>query len=381
MTRPPPAVYTLLHAWYGHALPTLAPTPRRWLATLVCAVLEAGACTQPALATAVARLGLTTAHNESQQVTIRRWLSDPRVTYTTAYAPLVRQLLAPWSTRVLTLIIDATPLKDRLVRLQVSLAYHGRAVPLSWRVYAARGLPAGTTWHDLFQQLLAETAAVLPPNRQVLVVLDRGFVSPRVWDAVRAQGWHPVLRAQRTVRVRTADGTVQAVGDLLGGEPGLATAVGAVFKKGGWREATVTAVRRDGMVEAWLLLSDLPPGPQRAVEYAVRMHIEASFRDDKSQGWQWEQSRITNLDRAYRLLLVLHLATVWVLSAGAVAMQTGIARRWVRLRRPAWSLFRIGWHWLRQALAQPEPVPLHHRLPSLPTWRTPLLQATSTAEA
>ena len=58
---------------------------------------------------------------------------------------------------------------------------------------------------------------------------------------------------------------------------GLATAVGAVFKKGGWREASVTAVRRDGMVEAWRLLSDLPPGPQRAVEYAVRMHIESEL--------------------------------------------------------------------------------------------------------
>lgn len=381
MARPQPLVYGMLHEWYDRALPTLAPTPRRWLAKLVCAVLEAGACTQPALAAALDDLGLTTARNESQQVTIRRWLSDPRVTYTTAYAPLVRQLLAPWSTRRLTLIIDATPLKDRLVRLQVSLAYHGRAVPLSWRVYAARGLPAGTTWHDLFQQLLAETAAVLPPNRQVLVVLDRGFVSPRVWDAVRAQGWHPVLRAQRTVRLRTAGGHIQAVGDLLGATPGLVTASGAVFKKGGWRTATVTAVRRAGMGEAWLLLSDLPPGPQRTLEYAVRMHIEQSFRDDKSQGWQWEQSRITNLDRAYRLLLVLHLATVWALSAGAVAVQTGIARRWVRLRRPAWSLFRIGWHWLRRALRRDEVVPLHHRLPGLATWHTPLLQATSTPEA
>lgn len=68
-------------------------------------------------------------------------------------------MLAPWSTRVLTLIIDATPLKDRLVRLQVSLAYHGRAVSLSWRVYAARGLPAGTTWHWL-RQVLAQPVPV-----------------------------------------------------------------------------------------------------------------------------------------------------------------------------------------------------------------------------
>ena len=380
MTRPRSSVYGMLQEWYDRTFPDLAPTPRRWLAKLVCAVVEAGACTQPALATALQRLDLATAQNESLQVAIRRWLSDPRVTAATAYAPLLQQVLAPWAAGVLTLIVDATTLKDRLVRLQVSLAYHGRTVPLSWWVYSARGCGPTGVWLARFQQVLAEAHAVLPPARRVLVVLDRGFVSPNVWDVVRAQGWHPVLRAQRAVRLRTADGTVQAVGDLLGDDPGLVAVRGAVFKKGGWREATVTAVRRDGMVEAWLLLSDLPPGPQRALEYAVRMHIEASFRDDKSQGWQWEQSRITNLDRACRLVLVLHLATVWVLSAGAVAVQTGIARRWVRLRRPAWSLFRIGWHWLRQALAQPEPVPLHHRLPHLPTWHTPLLQTTSTPE-
>ena len=138
--------------------------------------------------------------------------------------------------------------------------------------------------------------------------------------------------------------------------------------------------QRDGMVEAWRRLAALPPGPQRALADAVRLPIEASFRDDKSQGWRWEQRRITNLDRAYRLLLVLPLATLWELRAGAVAMQTRIARRWARQRRPAWSQFRIGWPWLRQALAQPEPGPWQHRRPYFPTWRTPLLQATSTSE-
>ena len=76
--------------------------------------------------------------------------------------------------------------------------------------------------------------------------------------------------------------------------------VGAVFKKGGGRAATVTAVRRDGLVAAWLLRSDLPPGPQRALEYAVRMHSEQSFRADKSHGRPWAQRRITNLARAPR---------------------------------------------------------------------------------
>jgi len=72
MTQPSRRVYGMLSEWYSRALPTLAPTPREWLAKLVCAVVEAGACTQPALATALQRLHLSGATNESAQVAIRR---------------------------------------------------------------------------------------------------------------------------------------------------------------------------------------------------------------------------------------------------------------------------------------------------------------------
>jgi hypothetical protein len=369
---PESGVYGMLREWYERALPELAPPCRRWLAKLVCAVAEAGACTQPALATALQRLGLSRAANESLQVGIRRFLADPRVTVRTAYAPLLREALAGWPTERLLLIADATALKDRLVRLEVALAYHGRAVPLAWAVYPAGGIPAPRTWQALFERALDEARAVLPPGRAVLLLLDRGFVSPAVWDATLARGWHPVLRAQRGVRLRTPDGAERPVGDLLGAVGGLRALAGEVFKKGGWRAATVTALRRDGMEEAWLLLSDLPPGEQRALEYAVRMHIEQGFRDDKSAGWQWERSRVREPERAERLLLVLHLATLWCLSLGGWAVRAGQARRWVRPSRPAWSLFRIGRAWLREALTRPEPIPLHHRLRPVPTWPTPL---------
>jgi hypothetical protein len=364
----------MLDEQYSRLLPDLAETSRRWLAKLVCAVVESGACTEPALATALQRLDLTTATNESAQVAVRRALSDSRLSVADAYAPLVRETLRHWPADQILLIIDATTLKARLVRLQASVAYQGRAVPVSWACLPGQTPLAPTAWPDALDQVLRDAEAVLPSDRPVRVLLDRGFTSPAVWDAVRARGWHPVLRVQRTVRLRRDGVPEQEVGILLGDDPGLETAVGQVFKKGGWREATVTALRQDGQPEQWLLVSDLPPGEQRALEYAVRMHIEESFRDEKRQGWQWEQSRIRDLGRAECLLLVLHLASLWCLSCGATAVASGEARRWVRPSRPAWSLFRIGWHWLRHALARFELVPMHQRLRGLPTWRTPLLQ-------
>lgn len=288
----------------------------------------------------------------------------------------MQAVLADWPAETLLVIVDLTALKDRLIRLQVSLAYHGRCVPLSWAVYPASGVPADTTWLTLFTAALTAAQALLPRGRRVVVVLDRGFTSPAVWDAVCAHGWHAVLRALRTVHLRTAQGTEQELGTLLGDAPGLVALAGRVFKKAGWRQATVTAIRQDGMAETWVLLSDLPAGLARATEYALRMHIEQSFRDEKAHGWQWEQSRITDPARASRLVLVLHLASLWCVSTGAVALQTGRARQWVRLSRPAWSLFRLGRTWLRQALLQTEAIPIVPRFPLLPTWRTPLLAAT-----
>lgn len=377
MAQPMTTVYGMLREWYERWCPELTYGQRRWLAKLVCAVVDAGACTQPALAAALQRLGLSRAKGESAQVEIRRFLKDPGLTVAKAYAPVVRQTLACWPAPTLLLIIDQTHLKDRLIRLEAALAYHGRTLALSWAVYPATGIPAGESWQRLFACLLDEAALVLPPGRQVVVLLDRGFCSPQLWDALIARGGHPVLRAQRTVRLRTAVSGECALGELLGAGGGLVTLAGQVFKKGGWRSASVTAIRRDGQEEAWLLLSDLPADLERACEYAVRMHIEQSFRDDKRQGWQWEQSRIRAPERAARLLLILHLASLWCLSAGATAVASGQAARWVRPARPGWSLFRIGWTWLRQALVRPELVPLHHRLPHLPAWRTPLRSAPS----
>lgn len=192
-------------------------------------------------------------------------------------------MLAAWPNDLL-LIVDRTALKDCLWRMELGLAYHGRTLPLSWAVSPGRGVPTETTWERLFVGLLDQAQALPPPGRSVGVLLDRGFVSPRLWDAIRARGWHLVLRATRTVRLRSDDGQEVALGDLLGAGPGLVTRAGAVFKKGGWRVATVTALRRPGQPQAWLLLSDQPAGEPRALEYRVRMHIEEHFRDDKGQG-------------------------------------------------------------------------------------------------
>ena len=48
----------------------------------------------------------------------------------------------------------------------------------------------------------------------------------------------------------------------------------------------------------------------------MRSWIEDSFKDLKSDGWQWQNTRMSDPDRAARLWLALAVATLWVVSVG-----------------------------------------------------------------
>ena len=78
--------------------------------------------------------------------------------------------------------------------------------------------------------------------------------------------------------------------------------------------------------------------------YAQRTWQEASFRDLKSDGWQWQASRIFTPDHADRLVLVMTLAYALTLTAGSLALarpDTYPVAKLSRSRTP-FSLFRLG---------------------------------------
>jgi hypothetical protein len=71
--------------------------------------------------------------------------------------------------------------------------------------------------------------------------------------------------------------------------------------------------------EPWLILTDLPPELARAAWYGLRSWIEDSFKDLKRDGWQWQNTRMTDPARAARFWLALAVATLWVVSVGGEA--------------------------------------------------------------
>ncbi len=231
-------------------------------------------------------------------------------------APLVRWVTAGWADKRLALALDVTNFGGRFHVLACAIAYRGCAVPVAWAV-----LPGGQKgqWHPHWCALLGRVAGALGPGWRVVVLTDRGLESARLFRAITALGWHPLMRAK-------AQGTFRPAGWHKAYRLGaFAAGAGRRFAAAGTAYAaerlpcTLLACWQPGCAEPWLLLTDLPPGAAAPCWYAWRSWIEQGFKVLKSGGWDWEATRITAPDRAARQWVVLAVATLWLIEVGGLA--------------------------------------------------------------
>ena len=127
-----------------------------------------------------------------------------------------------------------------------------------------------------------------------------------------------------------------------------------------WQEVKITdygfgpvhlAVARPlGSDEYWYVISDESTDVKTVEEYGLRFDIEENFLDDKSNGFQLEDSLIRSAAALERLCLVLAITTLYLVSLGTSVVQRGQRRvvdsHWFR----GASYLKIGWHWVTYAL-------------------------------
>lgn len=310
-------------------LPALRPAQRLGLALWVYGAVLAGSACQVAVIGALLPLGATV-HALRQR--LRDWLyagadkAAPcavELEVATCFAPLLRWVCAWWRGDALPLAIDATALGDKVVVLTVSVLYRGCAIPVAWHVLAANQPGA---WLPPILGLLDRLAPAVPAGLPVLVATDRGLWSGRLWDGIRAHGWHPLMRLQLRA-------TFAPVGQKRGPARGLVPGPGHAWVGAGVaykhrparRRGTLVVVWDADQAEPWVLLTDLGPDAAGVLWYGLRTWIELGFRALKGVGWRWDRTRRTDPDRVARHLLVLAVATLWVLAYGTRAEDADLA--------------------------------------------------------
>jgi hypothetical protein len=316
------------------------------------------------------------AADRSKQRRAQRLLANPRFDVPRAQRRLVQRILAHPRPR-LDLLVDAvttgiTASQPGTQTVCLALAWHGRALPLLWQSWQSDA--PDQHWMDAIAVLCQLLADELPADTAVVVLADRGLSGERLATIAQAHGWAYLLRAQGHGFIRTPDGWTGPVRALVP-TPGTRATHQAVqiwpndhsvrvSKKRvtsylDWdrcKTTNVVALWREEDAEPWLLLTNLPATSQRVQEYRRRTWEEELFRDLKSFGWQWQQSRVRRPERVERLLLLLAVATLWVCCTSQRVLRRGRRRLLEERSRRCYSRFQLGLRWVHRQLATDGPV-------------------------
>ena len=308
-------------------LPHLSQPQLTGLVLWVCGAILAGSACQNAVASALSPWGRW---NNLRQY-LREWLYDgsdrtspcqTQLDVTLCFAPLLRWVLAWWRSGRLApvsstgqaLAIDPTLKGDQTTAIVISVLYRSCAIPVAWRIHKAtqRG-----SWMDPTVELLKELAPAVPREMTVIVLCDRDISSPKLWQQIRSQGWHPGMRYRKNITF-CADGGKRLPAQRFVSRPDTAwVGQGTAFSTPKAKcRCTLLVVWYVEQEEPWIILTDLPPKEVGVSWYALRFWIELGFKAIKSLGWQWDKTRRTDPARISRHWLVLSVATVLALAYG-----------------------------------------------------------------
>jgi len=250
------------------------------------------------------------------------------------FADLLRGVLRQWEgEKTLVLALDASALMDRFTVLSISVVYRGCGMRVAWTMQA--GHQAGE-WRPHWERMLRQLAGVVPADWTVLVMADRGLYAAWLYQAIQANGWHPFLRVKKALSFR-AEGE-----EAFGSIGGRVKRTGREWKgRGEWSEkgdrmhGTVLVRWEEGYEEAICVVSDLPQDQAKTAWYQMRFWIEDEYKDGKRGWFHWEQTKMTNPQRASRLwvvlAIVLHKA---ILLGGQLEAQEQQARHRSKRHQP-----------------------------------------------
>ena len=274
-------------------LPYLSQPQLAGLVLWVCGAILAGSACQNAVASALSPWGRW---NSLCQY-LREWLYDgsdrarpcqTELDVTLCFAPLLKWVLAWWSSDRLALAIDPTLKGDQTSAIVISVLYRSCAIPVAWRI---RHATQKGSWMDPTVELLRELAPAVPEAMTVIVLCDRGIASPKLWQQILAQGWHPGMRYRNNITF-CADGGKRLPAKRFVSRPdtawiGRGTAFSTAKAK---RRCTLSVVWYAQQGEPWIILTDLPPEEVGVSWYALRFWIELGFKALKSLAGSRRQS-------------------------------------------------------------------------------------------
>jgi len=330
----------------------------------VVGTMHAPRATVAGIGTAMASARGTDAKHGIKQVD--RLLGNEKIDDEEAMAAHARFVLGPRPRVVASL--DWTEYADSgQHRIALNLVTrHGRATPLAWKTVTDEELTGRRNEHE--DELLRFFARVRPATlRDVIILADRGFGDVALYELLRhVLGFHFVIRFRGCIMVQDEHGATARAREWVPAGGRVRLVRNARVTQQRYAVASVVAVHKPRMKEAWLLASSLSwTGAQLAELYGRRFTCEENFRDEKDPrfGLGTHEVDLSTAARRDRHVLLVALAVALLTLLGAAGEKLGLDRllRANTVKRRTHSLFRQGRDYLRGAVGQRPDIVVHIR--------------------
>lgn len=282
-----------------------------------------------------------------------RWLANSKVDVAAYYRPFVQAAMATWAGKDILLIVDGTSPNGACVVCRVSVCFRGRAFPLCWLTFDTR---SHSIRYDRYVAVLELAQTLLPAGCRVTLLGDRGFGHRALMKWCRRAGWDYLLRLKADSIVILPDGSRRRLGAWKPQPQALLHLADVqLLGAGGERIGPLhvhIALAPLPADDPWYLAGNSPHGCTALANYRCRYNIEHSIRDDKSGGWNWEDSPLTLPDEAHRLCLIMAVATLYVVTEGTLVADRGQRRELDPHDERGLSYFQIGLRSIQRLLSQ-----------------------------
>ena len=283
---------------------------------------------------------------------IRRWLANPQVNVTTLYTPIIQTILEAWAGKPVFIILDGCLVNHATLQFfRLSLSHCFRALPLAWLVVQGKGL----IQMEACAAMLAQTARLLRRSGSVTFLADRGFRDTDWATECLKYNWNYLIRVANSTFVALSDGRCVPI-HQLGVTPGRARYFKNVHLTQDKRFAcnlmvTWTKATPKQPAELCAIMTNLPPQHSNLKAYLKRMHIEQSFRDDKSGAFDLAATKLRDPERLNHLLLAIAVAVLWIYELGESVLRADERTEIDPAYKRQLSIFQIGWRKLRRMIS------------------------------
>ena len=280
---------------------------------------------------------------------VRRWLTNKFIHVPEFYRPLITEVLQAWANKDVFVMLDGCLVNHEALQFfRLSLSHCFRAIALAWLVVKGPGLITV----EKCETLLEEAAQLLQHVASVTFLADRGFRDKDWARKCLKLGWNYGIRVANNTLVSYPNGPQLAI-NALGVKPGRPRYfqnIGLTAEADWVCNLAVTWTKPTPKQPAELcaIAMNVPACQRTLKDYLKRMHVEESFRDDKSGSFDLDATKLTDPERLNHLLLAIAVAVLWIYDIGEHVLRADERQEIDPAYQRQLSVFQIGWRKLRR---------------------------------